>query len=178
MTQNGLKMIKISHFKIQQQFNPEITLAVAKINFLPQTKPPLAFLRSPLDSPRNSLEVSLLNHLIWIKMKEQSKVEVEGKKWTKFVLNSGNFQISTPLPRGIAWLCHVTTASKFYNPSNLTFDVSDSFGVGKIQTLYGIWLETIFRTQRWRRNFHLEIASMKSGSHTQYRFEPDSTIAI
>ena len=67
------------------------------------------------------------------------------------------------------WLCHVTAASKFYNPSNLNFDVSDSFGVGKIQTLYGIWLETIFRTQRWRRNFHLDIASMKSGSRTQYR---------
>ena len=65
MTQNGPKMIKISHFKIQQQFNPEITPAVAKIDSLPQMKPPLAFLRSPLDSPRKSLEVSLLNHLIW-----------------------------------------------------------------------------------------------------------------
>ena len=96
-------------------------------------------------------------------MKDQSQVEVEEKKWTNFVLNSGNFQISTPLPRVVTWLCHVTAASKFYNPSNLNFDVSDSFGVGKIQTLYGIWLETIFRTQRWRWNFHLELASTKVG---------------
>ncbi len=54
--------------------------------------------------------------------------------------SSLNLEISrfNPLPRVVAWLCHVIAALEFHNSSNLNFDVPDSFGVGKIQTIYGI----------------------------------------
>ena len=65
-------------------------------------------------------------------------MKLKKKKMDEFRLKFWKFPDFTPLPRVVTWLCHVTAASKFYNPSNLNFDVSDSFGVGKIQTLYGI----------------------------------------
>ena len=71
-------------------------------------------------------------------MKEKSYVEDVKEIMDENRPKIWKFPDFNPLPRGVAWLCHVTAASKFYNPSNLNFDVLDSFGVGKIQTLYGI----------------------------------------
>ena len=71
-------------------------------------------------------------------MEEKSYVEDVKEIMDEICPKIWKFPDFHPLPRGIAWLCQVTAALEFYNPSNLNFDVSDSFGVGKIQTIYGI----------------------------------------
>jgi len=164
MTQNGLTMIKISHFKNSTTKHPKITLAVAKNWFLTsnEASPRVSEITARFPSKFSwSLPFESLN--LDSKWRINLKLKLNKKNWTNFVLKIWKFPDFTPMPRVVTWFCHVTAASKFYNPSNLNFDVSDSFGVGKIQTLYGIRLEMIFRTQRWRRNFHLELASTKVG---------------
>jgi len=100
MTQNGLTMIKISHFKIQQQNHPEITLAVAKNRFLTSNEASPRVSETTARFPSKfswSLPFESLN--LDSKWRSNLKLKLKKKKWTNFVLNSENFQISTPLPR-------------------------------------------------------------------------------